>query len=154
MELIVKFLADGLFVVLLVGAGLTLLLGTSWRTKLTYYPYVIMAGLTSLLIGKLLSIVYQPTNERPFIQQGLEAGAAYIDNPGFPSDHVLLATIVALTTIVFLKNRWLRVAMAVAVLAIGVGRVLALVHTPMDIVGGIIAGLSGGVWYWYLTKNK
>lgn len=154
MELLVKLLADGLLIALLLGSGLVLFFGTSQRTKLTSYPYVIMAGLTSLLVGKLLSLVYQPSADRPFIEQGLEAGAAYIDNPGFPSDHVLLATIVALTTMVFVKKRWLRVAMVATVVAISVGRVLALVHTPLDIVGGIVAGLSGGVWYYVLTKSK
>jgi len=154
MELLVKLLADGLLVILLLGAALALLFGTSKRTKLMAYPYVIMAGLTSLLVGKIMSLIYQPATDRPFIEQGLTAGAAYIDNPGFPSDHVLLATIVALTAIVFVKKGWLQAVMVVAVVAIGVGRILALVHTPLDIVGGVVAGLSGGVWYWYLTKNK
>lgn len=154
MELLIKLLADGLLVALIVAAAFALLLGTSKRTKLAVYPYVIMAGLTSLLVGKLMSLVYQPSTARPFIEQGLTAGAAYIDNPGFPSDHVLLATIVALTVVVFVKKRWLQVAMIGVVVAIGAGRFLALVHTPLDIVGGVIAGLSGGVWYWYLTKSK
>lgn len=154
MELLVKLLADGLLLLLIAAAGIALLCWTSLRAKLTYYPYVIMAGLTSLLTGKLMSLLYQPTAERPFIEQGLVAGAAYIDNPGFPSDHVLLATIVALTVIVFVKKRWLAIAMIVTVGAIGVGRILALVHTPLDVIGGIIAGLSGGVWYYALTKRK
>lgn len=154
MELITKVLADGLMFVLLGTAGVVLLVWTSKRTKLTDYPYVIMAGLTSLLVGKLMSLAYQPAVTRPFIEQGLVAGATYIDNPGFPSDHVLLATIVALTVIVFVKKRWLSVIMITVVLAIGVGRILALVHTPLDVVGGIIAGLSGGLWYYLLTKHK
>jgi len=154
MELLVKLLADGLLLFLLGAAGLALLFWTSVRTKLTYYPYVIMAGLTSLLVGKLMSLIYQPATDRPFIEQGLTAGAAYIDNPGFPSDHVLLATVAALAVIVIVKKRWLSVVMIVAVLAIGVGRILALVHTPADVIGGLLAGLSGGVWYYALTKRK
>ena len=154
MELLVKLLADGFLVVLMAVAGVALLLGTSKRTKLTAYPYVIMAGLTSLVSGKLMSLVYRPSTARPFIEKGVEAGAAYIDNPGFPSDHVLLATIVALTVVVLVKKRWLRVLMISMVAAICVGRVLALVHTPLDVVGGLIAGLSGGLWYYVLTKNK
>lgn len=154
MELLVKLLADGLLLLFIVAAGLALVCWTSLRTKLTYYPYVIMAGLTSLLTGKLLSLIYQPSTKRPFLEQGVTAGAAYIDNPGFPSDHVLLATIVALTVVVLVKKRWLTACMIVVVLAIGVGRILALVHTPLDVIGGIIAGLSGGLWYYVLTKHK
>lgn len=154
MELLTKLLADGLLILLVGVAGLVVLFWTSGRTKRVYYPYVIMAGLTSLLVGKLMSLIYQPSTERPFIQQGLEAGAAYIDNPGFPSDHVLLATIVTLTVAVLVRKRWLSIVMLVAVVAIGVGRILALVHTPLDVIGGLVAGLSGGLWYLFLTKNK
>lgn len=154
MELLVKLLADGLLVVLLGVAGLALLFWTSKKTKLTVYPYVIMAGLTSLLVGKLMSLVYQPATLRPFLEQGVSAGAAYIDNPGFPSDHVLLATIVALTVVVLVKKRWLAIGLTIAVAAIGIGRILALVHTPLDVLGGVVAGLSGGLWYYLLTKNK
>lgn len=150
----IAFFADWLLIVLLATAATALLFGTSVSEKRRSYPYVIMAGLTSLLFGKLMSLVYQPASERPFIEQGVEAGAAYIDNPGFPSDHVLLSVIVALTAIVFVKKRWLQVLMIVFVIGIGAGRILALVHTPLDIVGGVVAGLSGGVWYWYLTKTK
>ena len=154
MDLLIKFLADYLLIiVLLVGAG-ALLVGTSLRTKVQAYPYVIMAGLTSLLVGKLMSLLYQPEAARPFVEQGVTAGAAYIDNPGFPSDHVLLATVVALAVIILVKKRWLSVLMVVAVLAIGLGHILALVHTPLDVIGGLVAGLSGGIWYLSLTKKK
>lgn len=154
MELLVKILADGLLVALLVVAGFALLRWTSKRVKLASYPYVIMAGLTSLLVGKLMSLVYQPAVARPFMEKGAQAGAAYIDNPGFPSDHILLATVAVLAVAVLVKKRWLTVAMVAIVAAIGIGRVLALVHTPIDIVGGIIAGLSGGLWYYVLTNSK
>ncbi len=150
----IAFLADWLLVGLLAFGAAALLFGTSKSQKFREYPYVIMAGLTSLLVGKLLSLVYQPDTERPFVEMGVTAGAAYIDNPGFPSDHVLLATIVALTVVVFVRKRWLNVVMVTSVIAISIGRVLALVHTPLDVIGGLVAGLSGGLWYYVLTKDK
>lgn len=150
----IQFIADGLLLALIPAAAVILLFATNRQTKLRVYPYVIMAGLTSLLVGKLLSLVYQPATERPFIEQGLKAGAAYIDNPGFPSDHVLLATIIALTVAVLVRKKWLTITMAALVVLIGLGRILALVHNPVDVIGGIVAGLSGGVWYFFLTKNK
>ena len=154
MDPLIKFLADYLLVGLLILGGLALLFGTTARTKRSSYPYLLMAGLTSLLVGKLMSLVYQPATVRPFLELGLEPGAAYIDNPGFPSDHVLLATVVALSAVFFVKKRWLTVLMVALVLAIGVGRLLALVHTPLDVIGGLVAGLSGGVWYLILTNSK
>ncbi len=150
----IAFLADGLLLLMMVVAGSSLLFGTSTATKKQGYPYLLMAGLTSLLVGKLMSLVYQPSSARPFVELGVQPGAAYIDNPGFPSDHVLLATIIALSVIFFVRKRWLSALMVVFVLAIGVGRLLALVHTPLDVVGGLVSGLSGGLWYFMLTRTK
>lgn len=153
MELLIRIFADGTLLLIAAAAGIALLVGTSMRTKLAYYPYVIMAGLTSLLVGKLMSLIYQPAIARPFLEQGVTPGAAYIDNPGFPSDHVLLATFITLTVAVFVRKRWLAIMMVALVAVMGVSRVAALVHTPLDIFGGLIAGLSGGVWYLLLTKQ-
>lgn len=154
MDIVIKFLADYLLIILLLVGAVALLVGTSMRTKILVYPYVVMAGLTSLLVGKLMSLIYQPEAARPFVEKGLAAGAAYIDNPGFPSDHVLLATVVALAVVVLVNKRWLSVLLVAMVVAIGIGRILALVHTPLDVIGGLIAGLSGGIWYLSLTKKK
>jgi len=35
----------------------------------------------------------------------------------------------------------------------GIARVLALVHTPLDVIGGLVFGLVGAVWYRKLDKK-
>lgn len=115
-------------------------------------PVLVMAGLTSLVVGKVLSLLYQPAVARPFIELGLEPGAAYIDNPGFPSDHALLATVVVVAVYALTRNRRFATALALLVVIMCIGRVLALVHTPLDVAGGIVAGLAGILWYKKLTK--
>lgn len=150
MKSIITLLADGTLIGLLIVAGLC---GGLWFFKASpterrqMVPLVVMSGLTSLLIGKLLSLVYQPSVVRPFIERGVEPAAAYINNPGFPSDHVLLATIVVLAVYMVTKYRRVALGLAVVVLIMGVARVVALVHTPVDVVGGLVAGMSGGLWY-------
>jgi membrane-associated phospholipid phosphatase len=79
-------------------------------------------------------------------------GAAYIDNPGFPSDHALLATATIVAVYAFTKNRTVTLFLMVLLLIMSIARVVALVHTPLDIVGGILAGLAGSLWYKKLTK--
>lgn len=111
-----------------------------------------MAGLTSLLVGKVLSLLYQPAIARPFLELGVEPGAAYIDNPGFPSDHALLATVVVAAVYALTRNRKFAAVLGVLVLIMCIGRVLALVHTPLDVAGGVLAGLAGVLWYKKLTK--
>ncbi len=142
------FLADGtLFLVLAVSglAGLVWLIRERphWQTWL---PYVLMAGLTSLTVGKLMSF-WQPSSVRPFVEQGVEAGAAYINNPGFPSDHMLLAVIVVATVYFLTSYKKLTYLLALVVLVMAVARVAALVHTPLDMLGGLVAGLAGSWWY-------
>lgn len=153
MSELIKFLADGLLLVIMGVAGALAVRGVVWRRWRRLVPYAVMAGLTSLLIGKLLSLLYQPSITRPFIEHGTSAGASYMNNPGFPSDHMLFATVVV-CAVYFLtpykKSAWL---LAVAALVMGTARVVAQVHTPLDIFGGIVAGVSGAVWYVRMAKH-
>jgi len=44
------------------------------------------------------------------------------------------------------------VMLALALL-VCLGRVLALVHTPLDVAGGLVVALIGGLWYWTDIKH-
>ena len=147
MNELISFTADGLLIIIVVISFLAALAGFEWKKTKQILPYAIMAGLTSLLVGKFLSLIIQPSSTRPFIEKGVEAGAAFIDNPGFPSDHMLLAVVIVCAVYYLTPFRKLAVVLAVLSLLMGLARVLALVHTPIDIFGGIIAGLSGTIWY-------
>jgi membrane-associated phospholipid phosphatase len=106
-----------------------------------------MAGLTAYLIAKLVASVYQPELLRPFELLGVQPGAYYLKNPGFPSDHMLFVT--AITLAVWFETRKKNIALLLAGLSVlvGIGRVLALVHTPLDVIGGVVIACVGGIWY-------
>jgi undecaprenyl-diphosphatase len=106
-----------------------------------------MAGLTAFLVAKYLATLYQPSGERPFQLLGVAPGAAYLPNPGFPSDHALFAA--AITFAVWFETRSRKLAWTLIILTVlvCVGRVLALVHTPLDVLGGIVAATVGAGWY-------
>jgi membrane-associated phospholipid phosphatase len=152
MELIVRLLADGALVVLVALCAAWIILTIRRRFWASIRPLV-MAGLTSLLAGKLMSLLYQPAVARPFLELGVAPGAAYIDNPGFPSDHALLATAAVVAFYAVTKKRRLTVVFGFVVIAMSIARVIALVHTPLDVAGGIVAGLAGALWYRKLTKS-
>ena len=147
METFVRILADGAMLPIVLLAGYALLLRVPKGHRFEAYSRVLMAGLTAFLIAKLLGVVYQPATERPFELLGLEAGASYLNNPGFPSDHALFATF--LTLAVWFETRAKRIALILASLTLltCLGRVLALVHTPLDVIGGIVVAVTGIVWY-------
>lgn len=151
MDTVLRLIADGTLI--FIGAVSAPVI-VVWLRKGAWVklPVLIMAGLTSLLVGKMMSLLYQPSFARPFLELGVQPGAAYIDNPGFPSDHALLATVMVVAVYVATRNKPLFVMLAAIVIIMGVGRVMALVHTPLDVIAGILAGLSGSLWYKKLTS--
>lgn len=118
------------------------------------YSRILMAGLTSYLIAKFVATIYQPSFERPFEILGVAPGALYLNNPGFPSDHALF--VAAITAAVWFETRMKKTTavMAVLVVLVCVGRVLALVHTPLDVIAGVAIGLMGAVWYVHKPVEK
>jgi undecaprenyl-diphosphatase len=111
------------------------------------YARILMAGLTAYLIGTLAAVIYQPETQRPFELLGVQAGALFLNNPGFPSDHTLFATAITCAVWFETRNKLVSLVLAGLVVLICVGRVLALVHTPTDVIGGVIIGLIGALWY-------
>jgi membrane-associated phospholipid phosphatase len=111
------------------------------------YARILVAGLTAYLLAKLVASVFQPDSLRPFELLGKTAGASYLQNAGFPSDHVLFATAITCAVWFETKQKLLTWILAVLVVIVGVGRVLALVHTPIDVIGGVIFALLGSLWY-------
>ncbi len=148
MEQLVRIAADWLLFAIIAVAGCA---GAYYVVKThnirRFAPVAIMAALTSLYVAKLISLVYQPAAARPYIQQGVEAGASYINNPGFPSDHALLATVIVIMLAMLTPYKKLAIGLFVFVLVMSLARVLAFVHTPLDVAGGIAIAAVGSFWY-------
>lgn len=149
--MLLKAVADGTLILILAISAVPIAVALRKRFW-QQVPVIVMAGLTSLVAGKVLSLLYQPAVARPFLELGVQPGAAYIDNPGFPSDHALLATVAVVAVYFLTRNRKLTILLTFLVVTMCVGRVVALVHTPLDVLGGILAGFAGAIWYKKLTK--
>lgn len=144
---VIRLIADGMVVPIVIIGAYALLFKIQKNKRYEAYCRVLMAGLTAYLIAKLLGSVYQPASERPFEIMGEVARASYLNNPGFPSDHSLFVW--AITFAVWFETRARKLAIALVVMSVlvCVGRVLALVHTPLDVVGGFAIALIGAGWY-------
>lgn len=148
MEYAIGLAADGLLVLILLIAIFALLFRVpSGAKRYDIYSHIIIAGVSSYLFAKLVGLVFQPDSLRPFEKLGLEPGAAYLDNPGFPSDHALFAVFLTLAVWFATRNRKLTAVMAALAIVMSLARVLALVHTPLDIVGGFVFAFVGALWY-------
>lgn len=146
-EFIIKVIADGAVIpVVLLGAW-ALLFYVPKGKRYESYCRVLMAGLTAFLFAKLIGFAYQPGSLRPFQEMGLSAGASFLDNPGFPSDHVLFTAAITLAVWFETKAKAITVVLVILTALVGAGRVLALVHTPLDVVGGVVIASIGALWY-------
>jgi membrane-associated phospholipid phosphatase len=146
-QTIIELFADGLVLPIIVLAGYALLFKIPKGHRFEAYARILMAGLTAYVAAKLLASVYQPSGERPFEMMGVEPGASYLNNPGFPSDHALFTAFLTLAVWFETRKKGIAIALGVMTLLVCLGRVLALVHTPLDVIGGIIVACVGIVWY-------
>lgn len=150
----IQFIADALVIpVILIGAW-ALLFKVPKKGRFDAYARILMAGLTAYMLAKFIGAMYQPEALRPFEQLGVEPGALYLNNPGFPSDHALF--VAAITCAVWFETRLKKVtAVLLALVAlICIGRVAALVHTPLDVIGGVVIALIGALWYSNSPKKQ
>lgn len=146
-QTIIHIIADGAVIPVVLIGMYALIAKIPAKGRYAAYCRILMAGLTAFLVAKLLATLYQPSGERPFQLLGVTPGAAYLDNPGFPSDHALFVTAITLAVWFETKSKVLTSILVVLVVLVCVGRVLALVHTPLDVVGGIVVACIGAAWY-------
>lgn len=150
-DAVIRVIADGFVVPIVLLGAFALLFRVNKSKRYEVYCRVLLAGLTAYLIAKLLASVYQPSSERPFEMLETSAKASYLNNPGFPSDHSLFVW--AITFAVWFETNSRKIAYVLVALSllVCIGRVVALVHTPLDVIGGFVIALIGAGWY--LTAN-
>jgi undecaprenyl-diphosphatase len=153
-QTIIEFLADGAVVPIVLIAGYALLFKVPRAGRFQAYCRILMAGLTAYLIAKLLGSVYQPSGERPFEILGVDPGASYLNNPGFPSDHALFTAFLTLAVWFETRKKGLALILVTLTILVCVGRVLALVHTPLDVIGGLVVASLGALWYLQTGKTS
>jgi len=97
----------------------------------------VIAGIIALALMKLGSSLY--VDQRPFVTRHVAPWFPHPADNGFPSDHTLVSMLIA-GCVFFYSRRWGAVLAALS-LWIGLARVEALVHRPIDIVGAVAIAL-------------
>lgn len=149
----ISLIADGAVIPIILIAGYALLFLVPKGHRFEAYARVLMAGITAYLLAKLLASVYQPSLQRPFEMMGVEPGASYLPNAGFPSDHALFTGFLTLAVWFETRRKGIAITLAVLTVLVCVGRVLALVHTPLDVIGGLVVASIGALWYLQAGRN-
>lgn len=148
MPVLIRLIADWLVLPITLIGAYALLRYVPNGKRYETYARLFMMGLSAYALSKVAGMVYQPGLERPFLQLDVQPGAAYLNNPGFPSDHALFVLVITLAVWVGTKHAGLTVALLTLSILVGLGRVLALVHTPVDILGAAVIVAISGIW-WY-----
>lgn len=152
-DLLVRLLADGLVIVVFVMALYAFVFKIPRELWWSWGWRIVAAGLTAYLLAKVIGNFYQPETLRPFEKLGQEPGAAYLPNPGFPSDHALFAMFLTLAVWFTTGMKRYALVMLALTLLMGSARVLALVHTPLDVIGGLLIACISVIWYRRIPKN-
>lgn len=153
-DIIIRLIADVAVIPVVGIAAWALVYKIPKGQRFDAYARILMAGLTAYMLAKFAAALYQPAELRPFQVLGVEPGAFYLNNPGFPSDHALFVTVLLCAVWFEVRSKKISFILALLVVLICVGRVIALVHTPVDVIGGVIIALIGALWYSTVPRRE
>jgi len=142
-DLLIRIMADYMVIAVVLVGGIGFLALVK-KDKYQIYTRAIFMCLVALLLAKIASLFYQ--GQRPFELLGMAPKAAFLNNPGFPSDHALLVFAITFVVWASTKNVALSVTLLVMSIVVAFGRVLALVHTPLDVLGSIACVVVAAVF--------
>lgn len=144
MDDVIVFIAQYFFILSIAIAGLVWLrvpAGQKWTLAVTG----VAGGLAGLGFITLAGMLYY--DPRPFVAQHIHPLFAHAADNGFPSDHAALTMFLAVC-VLFCSRLW-GGALVVNALLAGTARVLAHVHSPLDIVARFVfAAVAALLAHW------
>jgi undecaprenyl-diphosphatase len=144
----IKFCAEYLFIfVVLIFVYAWLKANRKYKVRMCVA--IVLAGLVAGIIDKIAGRLYY--DPRPFVTHHVTPLVAHASDNGFPSEHTIFTFTIA-TVLYFYRPKLSYIAFGLAVL-VGIGRVGAHIHSPIDIVGGIAIGLISG-WTGYQISER
>ena len=131
-----------IFIVALIAGAYWLTLPKRRKLEMAIFGAVTLA--VAFLLLKIGGTLY--FDPRPFVTHHIIPLFPHAPDNGFPSDHTTASAAIAVTVLAF--SRKLGVALLMLAAAIGLARIAAHVHSPIDIIGGFVfAALAGAVAY-------
>jgi undecaprenyl-diphosphatase len=135
-NLAITFLAS--FLIWLMFAGLLVLWVIDGKIKKEQVIHALLASISAWLIAELIKSLI-PT-ARPFLLNGHPVETLTLPHDSaFPSAHSALAFSLAVT--IWLHNRKVGWLYLISACVVGMARILANVHYPVDILGGAFVGV-------------
>ena len=148
MKELIVFCAQYLFLLVILLIAIAWL-KTAKNERLRFVASAVLAGVIAFILSRIASKVY--FDPRPFVVEHVKPLFPHIADNGFPSDHALLTG--TLTAITYMFSKKFFYIMAIPTIIIGIARVAAKVHSPLDIAGGWLFGIIGAIAGYYLVSS-
>lgn len=113
-----------------------------WKSLLQ----AVIAAAIALALAKIAGQLYY--DPRPFVGGHVHPYFTHAADNGFPSDHTTAASVAGY--VLWSYRRRIAVALLAGAALVGIARVIAHVHSPIDIIGALIISGIGSVIGVYL----
>lgn len=147
MDNIIFFCAKYLFVFVVIGSAIAWL-RINKNAKVQFVLAAILAGIIALVLSRIAGKLY--FDPRPFVSEHVKPLINHAADNGFPSDHALFT--MTLTAVTYFYSKKIASLMLLLTIIVGIARILAKVHSPLDIGGGWVLGAIGAAAGYYLTR--
>ncbi len=149
MDSIIIFCAKYLFVAVVLIAAVVWLKAPR-SSKLKVAAVIILAGILAVVASRIAAKLYY--DPRPFVRDpNLKPLIPHGPDNGFPSDHALF-TMTLTAALYFYDRRWAAAAFIVTVI-VGVARVLAHIHSSIDIIGAWLIAIAAAAAANYIVSR-
>ncbi|MEP7167447.1 MAG: phosphatase PAP2 family protein [Candidatus Woesebacteria bacterium] len=148
MNFLIIFGAKYLYIVITIVAGIAFLLSAK-KIRENIVRLTIFAFPISFLLAKFLSFFIN--DPRPFVVEKIQPLIQASADNGFPSDHTLLATTIAL--VIYTHNRRIGSILFIFALLVGEARVLAKAHHYEDVIGSMVISIVAVTISNFLVKK-
>lgn len=114
-------------------------LRASTNDKFSLAWKMVAGGILAIAMAKVGAHFYYDT--RPFVAEHIKPLFAHAPDNGFPSDHALLTSFLGFTMLAY--SRRVGAVLLLNAVLVGGARVVAHVHSPIDIIGSFVfSGVS------------
>jgi undecaprenyl-diphosphatase len=148
MDSIITFGAKYLFIgIVLLWIGAWLQAGRRPKAQIALASAI--AVITAAILDKISSKLYY--DPRPFVSHHVQPLVSHAADNGFPSEHTLFS--ITLAAVLLMYRPKVGILALIIGLLVGIARVAAHVHSPIDIAGGVVLGAAAGYsGYWIAAK--
>lgn len=149
MNFLIIFAAKYLYLLIITVAAVSFLANKKPFTKRSILKLAVISFPLAFAAARILSsFIY---TSRPFVTENVKPLIDHAPDNGFPSDHTLL--VMTISAVFLIYNRRLGIVLIILSAAVGAARILAKVHSPIDIVGSSLIAFSAVVVSWIFLER-